>query len=155
MQPTVVAGGNQALAVLQQAQRAGEPFALGLLDNMMPEMDGFTLVELIHQHPELVGATLMMISSAGRREDALRCQELAVSAYMTKPIRLAELMDSILQALSLKDLDSYRGPQWARSTGGGGRGGRCRCGATAQNINPDRADNSRRFAHSSEAGSGP
>ncbi len=110
MKPTVVAGGKQALAVLQQAQQAGEPFALVLLDNMMPEMDGFTLVEQIHQHPELVGATLMMISSAGRREDALRCQELGVSAYMTKPIRRAELMDSILQALSLKDLDS----DWAR-----------------------------------------
>jgi two-component system, sensor histidine kinase and response regulator len=110
MKPTVVAGGKQALAVLQQAQQAGEPFALVLLDNMMPEMDGFTLVEQIHQHPELVGATLMMISSAGRREDALRCQELGVSAYMTKPIRRAELMDSILQALSLKDLDA----DWAR-----------------------------------------
>ena len=70
----------------------------------MPEMDGFALVEQINRHPELAGATLMMISSAGRREDAQRCRELGVSAYMTKPIRRAELMDSILQALSLKEL---------------------------------------------------
>ncbi len=103
MKPTVIAGGKQALAVLRQAQQIGEPFALVLLDNMMPEMDGFALVEQIHQHPELTGATLMMISSAGRREDARRCRELGVSACMTKPIRRAELMDAILQALSFKE----------------------------------------------------
>jgi signal transduction histidine kinase/CheY-like chemotaxis protein len=102
MRPSVASSGKQALAMLQQAQRAGEPFALVLLDKMMPEMDGFALVEHIHQHPELTGATLMMLSSAGRREDAQRCREAGVSAYMTKPIRRAELMDSILRALSLK-----------------------------------------------------
>jgi CheY-like chemotaxis protein len=106
MKPTVVAGGPQALAVLRQAQQAGEPFALVLLDNMMPEMDGFTLVEHIQEHPELAGATLMMLSSAGRREDAQRCRELGVSAYMAKPIRRVELMDAILRALSLKASDA-------------------------------------------------
>jgi two-component system, sensor histidine kinase and response regulator len=103
MKPTLVAGGKQALAELHRAQQAGEPFALVLLDNMMPEMDGFALVEQIRQDPELGGAILMMISSAGRREDARRCRELGVSAYMAKPIRRAELMDSILQALSLTE----------------------------------------------------
>ena len=37
---------------------------------MMPEMDGFTLAERIRENSELVGATLMMLSSANRREDA-------------------------------------------------------------------------------------
>ncbi len=106
MKPSVASSGRQALAMLQQAQQAGEPFALVLLDNMMPEMDGFMLVEHIHQHPELAQATLMMISSAGRREDAQRCREAGVSAYMTKPIRRAELMDSILRALSLKESET-------------------------------------------------
>ncbi|MHB8861480.1 MAG: response regulator [Pirellulaceae bacterium] len=114
MKPTVVAGGKQAMAVLQQAQQAGEPFALVLLDNMMPEMDGFALAEQIQQHPELAGATLMMISSAGRRDDAARCRELGVSAFMTKPIRRAELMESILQALSFRESD----PAEARPTTG-------------------------------------
>ena len=106
MKPTVVASGQQALTVLQHAQRSGEPYPLILLDNMMPEMDGFTLVEHIRQHPELAGATLMMISSAGRHEDAQRCRELGVSAYMAKPIRRTELMDGILRALSLKEAKS-------------------------------------------------
>jgi signal transduction histidine kinase/DNA-binding response OmpR family regulator len=106
MKPIVVSSGQEALATLQQAQQAGEPFPLVLLDNMMPEMDGFSLVEQIHQHPELAGAILMMISSAGRREDSRRCRELGVSDYMTKPIRRSELMDSILRALSLTESDA-------------------------------------------------
>lgn len=106
MKPAVATSGKQGLAMLRQAQQAGEPFALVLLDNMMPEMDGFAFVEHIQQHPELVGATLMMVSSAGRREDAQRCREAGVSAYMTKPIRRAELMDSILRALSLKESET-------------------------------------------------
>ncbi len=114
MRPTVVGGGNQALAVLEQAQQAGEPFPLVLTDNMMPEMDGFALVEHIRRHPELAGATLMMVSSAGRRDEARRCQELGVSAYMTKPIRPAELMAAILQALRLAEPDAARARRASR-----------------------------------------
>jgi len=106
MQPALASDGPQALAMLREAQQAGHPFAVVLLDNMMPDMDGFTLVEHIHRHPELTGATLMMLSSAGRREDAQRCREWGVSAYMTKPIRRAELLDSLLGALSLKDSET-------------------------------------------------
>ncbi len=106
MKPSVASSGKQALVMLQQAHQSGEPFALVLLDKMMPEMDGFGLVEQIHQHPELAHATLMMLSSAGRREDAQRCRETGVSAYMTKPIRRAELMDSVLRALRLKESEN-------------------------------------------------
>jgi signal transduction histidine kinase/CheY-like chemotaxis protein len=102
MKPTVVGSGQEALAALAESQRNGEPYALVLTDNMMPEMDGFALASHIKRYPELAGATVMMISSAGRQEDARRCQEIGVAAYMTKPIRRAELMEAILSALSLK-----------------------------------------------------
>ena len=80
MKPTVVEGGREALAALEQARAAGKPFSLVLLDAMMPEMDGFTLAERIGHDEALAGPTLMMLSSANRREDAARCRELGVAA---------------------------------------------------------------------------
>ena len=41
----------------------------------------------------------MMLSSADRREDAARCRELGVAAYLTKPIRQSTLLDAIMTAL--------------------------------------------------------
>ena len=99
MKPTVVEGGREALAALDQARGSGSPFALVLLDGMMPEMDGFTLAERIRENSELVGATLMMLSSANRREDAARCEELHVASYLTKPVRQSTLLDAIMTAL--------------------------------------------------------
>ena len=99
MRPTVVEGGHEALAALERARGTGSPFALVLLDAMMPEMDGFTLAERIRQDPEPMGSTLMMLSSANRREDAARCRELGVSTYLTKPIRQSTLLDAIMTTL--------------------------------------------------------
>jgi PAS domain S-box-containing protein len=99
MRPTVVEGGQEALATLEHARALGEPFALVLLDAMMPEMDGFALAERIGQDASLAAPTLMMLSSANRREDAARCQALAVSTYLTKPVKQSTLLDAIMTAL--------------------------------------------------------
>jgi CheY-like chemotaxis protein/HPt (histidine-containing phosphotransfer) domain-containing protein len=97
MKPAAAEGGEAALAAMERARDAGEPFALVLLDAMMPGMDGFALAEAIRQRPRLVGATLMMLSSAGQSGDAARCRELGVAAYLTKPIKQSDLLDTLMQ----------------------------------------------------------
>ncbi len=99
MKPTVVEGGREALETLEQARQAGTPFSLVLLDAMMPGMDGFTLAERIGQNSELMGSTLMMLSSANRREDAARCRQLGVATYLTKPVKQSTLLDAIMTTL--------------------------------------------------------
>jgi two-component system sensor histidine kinase/response regulator len=99
MRPTVVESAAAALQALEHAQRVGEPFGLVLLDAHMPEVDGFTLAERIREHPDLAGATVMMLSSACQPVDTRRCQELGLAAYLTKPIKQADLYRSILGAL--------------------------------------------------------
>ena len=99
MRPTAVEGGRAALQALQIAKNTGRPFPLILLDGQMPQMDGFTLAEQIQRDPELVGATIMMLASAGHLGDAARCRELGISAYLVKPIRQAELLDAICHVL--------------------------------------------------------
>src|SRR5580693_2319757 len=99
MKPTAVDGGRAALQAIEGAKNAGYPFPLILLDGQMPEMDGFTLAEHIHKDPELLNATIMMLTSAGHLGDAARCRELGISAYLVKPVRQGELLDAICQLL--------------------------------------------------------
>ena len=100
MKPTAVEGGGAALQALEIAKSTGRPFPLILLDGQMPEMDGFALAERIKKDPELVGATIMMLTSAGHLGDAARCRELGISAYLVKPIHQVELLEAICNVLN-------------------------------------------------------
>jgi two-component system sensor histidine kinase/response regulator len=95
MRTVAVEGGREGLQALQAAKNAGHPFQLILLDGQMPDMDGFSLAEIIHKDPTLVGATVMMLTSAGHMGDAARCRELGIGAYMVKPVRQRELLETI------------------------------------------------------------
>jgi two-component system sensor histidine kinase/response regulator len=103
MQSTSAQDGEEALAKLSQAQEAGAPFALILMDMHMPEMDGFELIKRIRQGKDSSTATIMMLTSAGHRGDAARCQELGVAAYLLKPIRQSELREAIARVLGARE----------------------------------------------------
>ena len=99
MKPTAVAGGVAALAALRAAAADGRPVPLVLLDVQMPEMDGFTVAELIRQEPTLDGTLLVLLTSSGQMGDGARCRQLQVSGYLTKPVTgsdLAEVIRSVL-----------------------------------------------------------
>ena len=100
MQPMLVDSGIAALAAVQSAFDAREPFALILLDVMMPGMDGFSVAENIRRKPDTVRPTILMLSSTGQPGDIARCGELGVSAYLFKPINPSELLAAILKAIA-------------------------------------------------------
>jgi PAS domain S-box-containing protein len=99
MDPTAVDGAASAITALAEAQGLGRSFSVILLDAQMPEMDGFALAEHIKLGPGSATTTVMMLSSAGQRGDALRCRKIGVAAYLTKPFRQEELLEAILTAL--------------------------------------------------------
>jgi CheY-like chemotaxis protein len=99
MKPTAVAGGVAALAALKAAAADGRPVPLVLLDVQMPEMDGFTVAELIRQEPMLDGTLVVLLTSSGQMGDGARCRQLQISGYLTKPVTgtdLAEVVRSVL-----------------------------------------------------------
>jgi CheY-like chemotaxis protein len=103
MNSTLVAAGEDALTALSSALEAGEPYRLVLTDMHMPKMDGFGLIERIRQNPKLSTAVIMMLTSAGHRGDAQRCQDLGVAAYLLKPIRQSELREAIARVLGAQE----------------------------------------------------
>ena len=99
MRPTAVAGARAALEEMEAADREGRPYPLMLLDANMPVMDGFDLAAKVQQSPRLAGASIMMLSSGARPGDRARCFELGISAYLTKPVKQSDLMDTIMGVL--------------------------------------------------------
>jgi len=99
MKPVAVDSGAAALAALADASRRGTPFSLVLLDANMPEMDGFTVAEKMAAQPDLGGATIMMLTSSGQFGDSTRCRALGIGAYLTKPIRQADLYIAMCDTL--------------------------------------------------------
>jgi signal transduction histidine kinase/CheY-like chemotaxis protein len=95
--PISVASGREALAALHAAQARHDPCDLALVDLQMPEMDGVELVSRIASDPDLAGLPMVMLSSAGKGEDAASCRELGAAEYLVKPVRNTDLM-RVLQA---------------------------------------------------------
>ncbi len=100
---------ESARKALQRSNEEGKPFSLILLDAQMPGEDGFTLAERIKEQPEHARTPMIMLTSAGQRGDATRCQEIGVSAYLMKPINAWELFRAFLTLLGTA-LDDEEAP---------------------------------------------
>ena len=92
-------GGTQAIEILQAAKNAKHPYRLVLLDRQMPGADGFDLAAQIQQNRGLTEAVVAMLTSAGLKGDTARCGELGIKAYLSKPIKRADLLEAIKLAL--------------------------------------------------------
>ena len=99
MEPIAVQSGSAALESLKQSEKDGRSIPLAIIDSQMPGMNGFELAEQIKQDYKMVGAMIMMLSSASQRGDAARCRELGIHAYILKPIGRSELLSAILNVL--------------------------------------------------------
>ncbi|MHB1328659.1 MAG: response regulator, partial [Gemmatimonadales bacterium] len=103
MRPTLVESGRAAIGALERARAEQQPFPLALIDFQMPDLDGFELAAQIQVTPELGTPLIMMLSSVGHRGDAIRCKELGVASYLTKPVRRAVLLEAVLEILATRD----------------------------------------------------
>jgi CheY-like chemotaxis protein len=72
----------------------------------MPEMDGFSLAELVKADPKLAATPIVMLTSPAQRADGERCRKLGISACLTKPVSRAELRDAIFMLLDPKPGES-------------------------------------------------
>jgi signal transduction histidine kinase/DNA-binding response OmpR family regulator len=100
MQPAEAASGSEALSQMRRGVERQQAFRLVLTDMHMPEMDGFDLVKRIKNTPNLTNAFILMLTSGEHHGDLARCRELGVSAFLTKPVRRAELRGAIAGVIS-------------------------------------------------------
>jgi PAS domain S-box-containing protein len=103
MKPQDAADGASALAALDRAANAGQPFRLVLSDVNMPEMDGFTLFERTRSNPQHQDVPFVLLTSAARPGDVARCREIGVAAHLIKPVKQSLLMNAIASAVAGRD----------------------------------------------------
>ncbi|MBI4964579.1 MAG: response regulator [Desulfomonile tiedjei] len=106
MRATTCESAAAGLAKLDQIRDLGLCFPVIIVDAQMPEMDGFAFVEQVNKIPGLPKPTLIMLTSAGRRQDIERCKELGISAYLTKPVRQTELFRAIRTTLEMSTTEA-------------------------------------------------
>src|SRR6185436_3734509 len=75
-----------------------------------PDADGFALAAEIKRVPTLADAVVLMLTSGDYQGDLQRCKEIGVAAYLTKPVRQAELQAAISKALQSRRLRPATAP---------------------------------------------
>ena len=96
---------EEGLTAMQRAAEQRTPYALAILDAQMPVQDGFQMAEVIHADHSLKATRLLMLTSAGQRGDAVRCRDLGIHGYLTKPVSRADLLDMVAGVLGRPEGD--------------------------------------------------
>lgn len=92
------AGGREALDRIGEEQ-----FDAILLDIMMPEMDGYQVLEAIRKDHASEALPVIMVTAKDESEDVVRALELGANDYVTKPVDLAVCMARLRTQLKLKE----------------------------------------------------
>jgi adenylate cyclase len=91
--------GKQALEKLR-----GNSFDLVLLDIEMPEMNGYQVLEICLQDPELRDIPIIMTSSLDEIDSVVKCIELGAEDYLNKPVNPILLRARVNASLEKKRL---------------------------------------------------
>jgi len=91
--------GREALELL-----AARPFDLVLLDVMMPDMNGYEVLETMKADPALRGIPVVMISALDEIDSVARCIELGAEDYLAKPFDPTLLRARVRDCLEKKRL---------------------------------------------------
>ena len=73
---------------------------LVLLDVMLPDIDGFDVLNRVKHHPTLNHIPVMMLTSKSERLDIARGLALGAVGYITKPVLPSTLIDAVQAILA-------------------------------------------------------
>jgi PAS domain S-box-containing protein len=99
MEPVPVEAPSRALALIE----SGERFDVGVLDMVMPEMDGRELAREIRRYRSESDMPLLLVTSLGRLPQAREAD--GFSAQLAKPLKASQLYDALMRVLADRGVD--------------------------------------------------
>jgi phosphoserine phosphatase RsbU/P len=91
--------GRQALGMMEE-----KDFDLVLLDVMMPEMNGYEVLEHLKAHDTWRHVPVVMVSALDEMDSVVRCIKLGAADYLPKPFNVTLLTARVEACLSMKRL---------------------------------------------------
>ncbi len=98
---TLAPNGTNGLEMLYAAYENGMPFDIAVLDMQMPGMDGAAVGRAIKNDEKLKKTHLVLLTSMGKRGDAVLYKNVGFAAFLTKPVRQADLYDCLAQVMGI------------------------------------------------------
>lgn len=92
--------GVQAIEMLQGAEAFGNSYDLLVLDYLMPEMDGLSVIEKIREMPNIWGMPIIFLSSSGQPINANEEHLKSIKCFLEKPVKLSQLKECIAGVFS-------------------------------------------------------
>ena len=112
IQPDLAENGKQAVDSVRAARLAGEPYALILMDCMMPVMDGLAATNEIRISEESEpGVWIIAVTANAMANDRTKCLAVGMNDYLAKPVTPLALHEAITrwrQAAGLPRKSSQR-----------------------------------------------
>ncbi len=96
-EPLLATGGGEALALLEK-----EPADLVLLDLMMPEIDGLTVLERLHEKRLLPDLPVIVVTALDDHKTHLEALSRGAMDFLTKPVNRHELACRVKNLLRMK-----------------------------------------------------
>jgi PAS domain S-box-containing protein len=107
---TSVGGAAQALVLLRRRADRPRPFDVLLLDLNMPGIDGYELARLVKADPLLAHLPMIVLTSSAQPGEAERMERAGITAYVTKPVRAAQLRAALSLGLGPAAIPGPRAP---------------------------------------------
>ena len=92
----VAASGEQALEKVEAAQRDGDPFAVVLLDWLMPGLDGLQTARAMRERLGSLTPACLLVSAAADERVRAEARALGIGMVLDKPVSYSSLLDSLL-----------------------------------------------------------
>ena len=92
MDPALACDGAEAIAMVEEAARLGQPFKMVLMDIRMPNVDGLEATRWLRasgHSPEVL--PIVALTANAYAEDLQACAEAGMQAHLAKPIRINDL----------------------------------------------------------------
>jgi two-component system chemotaxis sensor kinase CheA len=72
-----------------------------LMDMMMPEMDGYEAMQKIKSNQATRAIPIIAVTAKAMLGDREKCLEAGADDYVSKPVKMAELLEKMARALKL------------------------------------------------------